>query len=63
MADKPSWEKLRSIGLVEREVEVDEKVQTERASYLSSLPAEAERFAAAVGHRERRVLSVGRANE
>jgi predicted transposase YbfD/YdcC len=51
MADKPQWEKLRSLGLVEREVEVDGKVQSERAYYLSSLPAEAERFAAAVrGH-------------
>jgi predicted transposase YbfD/YdcC len=51
LADKPQWEKLRSIGLVEREVEVDGKVQTERAYYLSSLPAAAERFAAAVrGH-------------
>lgn len=51
LADKPHWEKLRSLGLVEREVEVDGKVQTDRAYYLSSLPAEAERFAAAVrGH-------------
>lgn len=51
MADKPQWEKLRSLGLVEREVEVDGKVRTERAYYLSSLSAEAERFAAAVrGH-------------
>jgi predicted transposase YbfD/YdcC len=51
LADKPQWEKLRSIGMVEREVEKDGKVQTERAYYLSSLPAEAERFANAVrGH-------------
>jgi predicted transposase YbfD/YdcC len=51
LADKPQWEKLRSIGLVERVVEVDGKVQTERAYYLSSLAAEAERFAGAVrGH-------------
>jgi predicted transposase YbfD/YdcC len=51
MADKPQWEKLRSIGLVERAVEKDGKVQTERAYYLSSLPAEAQRFANAVrGH-------------
>lgn len=51
MADKPQWEKLRSIGMVEREVMVDGKVQTERAYYLSSLPAAAPRFAAAVrGH-------------
>lgn len=51
LADKPDWEKLRSLGLVERVVETDGTVQTERAYYLSSLPAEAERFAHVVrGH-------------
>lgn len=51
LADKPQWKKLRSLGLVERVVEVAGKVQTERAYYLSSLPAEAKQFAAAVrGH-------------
>ena len=51
LADKPQWEKLRSVGMVERIVEVAGTMQTERAYYLSSLPAEAERFAAAArGH-------------
>lgn len=51
LADKPQWEQLRSVGLVERVVEVAGKVQIERAYYLSSLPAEVARFAAAVrGH-------------
>ncbi len=51
LADKPQWEKLRSIGLVERVVEVAGKAQTERAYYLSSLPSMAQRFAATVcGH-------------
>ena len=51
LADKPAWEKLCSLGLVERVVEVGGKVTTERAYYLSSLSAEAQRFASAVrGH-------------
>ena len=51
LADKPQWEKLRSVGLVEATREVDGKVTTERRYYLSSLGADAQRFARAVrGH-------------
>jgi predicted transposase YbfD/YdcC len=51
LADKPQWEKLRSVGLVEATREVEGKVTTERRYYLSSLGADAERFARAVrGH-------------
>jgi len=53
MADKDQWEALRSVGMVEAIREVNGQVQSERRYYLSSLPAEAERFAAAVrGHWE-----------
>jgi len=53
LADKPQWEALRSVGMVEAVREVEAKTTTERRYYLSSLPAEAERFAAAVrGHWE-----------
>ncbi len=52
-ADKDQWEALRSVGMVEAIREVDGRVQTERRYYLSSLPADAARFAAAVrGHWE-----------
>ena len=51
LADQSQWEKLRSVGMVERRQEVNGQVQIDRAYYLSSLPAEAGRFAAAVrGH-------------
>jgi len=44
---------LRSVGLVEAVREVNGQVSTQRRYYLSSLPAEVERFAAAVrGHWE-----------
>jgi predicted transposase YbfD/YdcC len=51
LADKPQWEKLRSVGLVEATREVEGKVSIERRYYLSSLGADGERFARAVrGH-------------
>jgi len=50
---KADWEALRSVGMVEAVREVDSRVTTERRYYLTSLPAEAGRFAAAVrGHWE-----------
>ena len=53
LADKDQWEALRSVGMVEAVREVDGQVSTERRYYLTSLPAEAGRFAAAVrGHWE-----------
>ena len=53
LADKNQWEALRSVGMVEAVREVDGRRTTERRYYLSSLPAEAARFAAAVrGHWE-----------
>lgn len=51
LADRADWEALRSVGMVEAVRETAGKVTTERRYYLTSLPAEAERFAAAVrGH-------------
>jgi predicted transposase YbfD/YdcC len=51
LADKPQWEKLRSVGMVEATREVDGQVTTERRYYLSSLGADGEQFARAVrGH-------------
>jgi len=53
LADKGQWEAFRSIGMVEAVREVEGQVSTERRYYLSSRPAEVERFAAAVrGHWE-----------
>ena len=53
VADKDQWDALRSVGMVEAVREVAGRVHTERRYYLSSLPAQAERFAAAVrGHWE-----------
>ncbi len=53
LADRPQWEALRSVGLVEAVRELNGQTSTERRYYLSSLPAEVERFAAAVrGHWE-----------
>lgn len=46
-----SWAGLESIGKVQREREVDGKITTETHYYISALPADAQRFAAAVrGH-------------
>jgi predicted transposase YbfD/YdcC len=51
LEDKGQWEKLRSVGMVERVVEMAGERSVETAYYLSSLPAEVGRFAAAVrGH-------------
>jgi len=51
LADKPQWEKLRSVGMVEATRDVDGTVTTERRYYLTSLGADAARFARAVrGH-------------
>jgi len=51
LADRSEWEALRSIGLVEAVREINGQVSTDRRYYLSSLPARAEPFAAAVrGH-------------
>lgn len=53
LADKPQWEALRSVGMVEAVREVDGHSTVQRRYYLSSLPAQAERFAQAVrGHWE-----------
>jgi len=53
LADKDQWEALRSVGMVEAVRELEGRTTTERRYYLSSLPAEAARFAAAVrGHWE-----------
>lgn len=67
LADKPHWEKLRSLGLVEREVEVDGKVQTD-PGVLSEQPTRRGRAvcgggAWALGRGECGALGVGRANE
>lgn len=50
-ADRPKWEGLKSVGLVESTREVDGKTTVERRYYLSSLPLGVETFARAVrGH-------------
>ena len=50
-ADRPQWEKLTSVGVVESVREVNGVVSTERRYYLSSLPRGVQRFAEAVrGH-------------
>jgi predicted transposase YbfD/YdcC len=52
-ADRAQWEAWRSVGMVEAVREVHGRTTTERRYYLSSLPADAARFAAAVrGHWE-----------
>lgn len=43
-----SWAHLQSIGLVESRREIGEKVEVERRYYLTSLPADGERFGHAV---------------
>ncbi len=51
LADRPQWEALRSVGLVEAVREVNGQVSTQRRYYLSSLPAQVGQFATAVrGH-------------
>ncbi len=51
MADRPEWEGLKSIGMVESVRDIEGKVTTERRFFLCSIPAEAATFARAVrGH-------------
>ena len=47
-ADKSEWEGLRSVGMVEATRQIGEKTTTERRYYLSSLPAQIDRFSQAV---------------
>jgi predicted transposase YbfD/YdcC len=47
-ADKPKWEGLNSVGMVESLREIDGKVTQERRYYLCSLKLEVETFARAV---------------
>ncbi len=47
-ADRPKWEGLKSVGMIEGTREVDGKTTVERRYYLSSLPLGAETFARAV---------------
>ena len=50
-ADRPQWEGLQSVGLIEAIREVQGKTTVERRYYLSSLPLGVETFARAVrGH-------------
>jgi predicted transposase YbfD/YdcC len=50
-ADRGQWEALRSVGLVESVREINGQRSVERRYYLSSLPADINRFAKAVrGH-------------
>jgi len=50
-ADRGEWEGLRSVGVVEARREIKGQLSVERRYYLSSLPAEAAKFARAVrGH-------------
>lgn len=50
-ADKGQWEALRSVGVVESVREINGQRTVERRYYLSSLPADIQRFAKAVrGH-------------
>ena len=51
IADKPLWEGLRSIAMIESTRIIGDKTSTERRFFLCSLPPQAERFArAARGH-------------
>lgn len=50
-ADRPAWTGLKSVGVVEAQRTLKGKTSVERRYYLSSLPAEATKFARAVrGH-------------
>jgi len=52
-AERAQWEAWRSVGMVEAVREVDGRTSIQRRYYLSSLPADVARFAAAVrGHWE-----------
>ncbi len=60
LADKAHWEGLRSLAVVEATRTVRGQSQTQRRDYLTSLPADAVRLAAAVrGHWEVRTASTG----
>ncbi len=47
-ADRSDWEGLRSVGIVEATRQIGNQISTERRYYLSSLPAQVNRFARAV---------------
>ena len=47
-AEENQWEALRSLGMVEATRQIGDQLSTERRYYLSSLPAQAERFSRAV---------------
>jgi predicted transposase YbfD/YdcC len=47
-ADRPKWEGLKSVGMVESHREVDGKTTVERRYYLASLPLGVETFARAM---------------
>jgi predicted transposase YbfD/YdcC len=50
-ADKPKWEGLQSVGMVEAIREIGDQKSVERRYYLSSLPLDVQQFARAVrGH-------------
>lgn len=51
LADKPEWENLHSVGMVESTREINGKVSRETRFYLTSLKSDAKEFARAVrGH-------------
>jgi len=50
-ADRPKWEALQAVGMVESVRQIDDQTTTERRFYLTSLKADAREFARAVrGH-------------
>lgn len=50
-ADRPKWDALQAVGMVEAVRQIDDKTTTERRFYLTSLKADAREFARAVrGH-------------
>jgi predicted transposase YbfD/YdcC len=51
LSDTERWQGLRSIGLVERECWIDDRHTVEQRLFITSIPADAKRFAQAVrGH-------------
>ena len=48
LSSREDWKQLRSVGMVESERHVGDKVSIERRFYLTSLPAQASKFAHAV---------------
>ncbi len=51
LSDTARWSALRSIGLVERECWIEDRHTVERRVFITSIPADAKRFAQAVrGH-------------